>query len=189
MAGATPSAKLPLVVTRRVVLPVLNAFMGACMLVAATLAATAPIPYAEHYWTMRVGMGYLGIPVSLGIIALNLRQALTRREAIRIDERGITDRSNAMASGFTAYDDLAEIYLLRLKDDDYLCAVPRDTAAWMARLPKRARRLAQANIDMGFAPIRIQFRSVSDALTSKDGRAAVKAYAPQLVTRTRKPRY
>lgn len=162
---------------------------GVCLLAAALLAAFAPLPYADNELLLRIGVGYLGVPVALGIIYMNLNRILNRREAILIDERGITDRSNAMASGFTPWDQIAEVYLLRLKSDDFLCAEPLDYQAWYSGLSKTQKRLADANRDAGFAPIRIQFKKVSDTVTSKDGLKCVKSIVPKKVTHVRKPRY
>lgn len=164
-------------------------FMGSCLLLAALLAAFAPLPYAENPIIMRIGMGYCGIPVSIGLIYMNVRKLIKRRNAIRIDLEGITDNTTALSSGFTPWDQISEVFLLRLKSDDYLCAIPADYDAWYANLSKRQRRLAQANLDAGFAPIRIQFKKVSDRVSSREGVAFVKKLKPKKVTRIRKPRY
>lgn len=164
-------------------------FMGLCLAAAASLAIFAPLPYAENPLVMRIGMGYCGLPISLALIYMNARKILFRRNAVRIDLDGITDNSTALSSGFTAWDDIAEVFLLRLKNDDYLCALPVDYDAWYQRLSKRQQKLAQANLDAGFAPIRIQFRKVSTRVTSKEGVSFVKKLFPKKVTRVRKPRY
>lgn len=176
-------------VTGNVVLPALYIFMGACLAVGALLVITQPLPFAENPILMKVTMGYLGLPVSVGIIALNVRKITARREAIRIDERGITDNTGALASGFTSWDEISEVYLLKLKDDSFLCAVPADYEAWLERLSSRQRRLATANHDAGFAPIRIQFKLVTDKLTAQDGINAARSVRPDKVTRVRKPKY
>lgn len=172
-----------------IVLHILIIFMGVCLLVAALLAAFAPLPYAENPMVMRIGMGYCGIPVALGLIYMNVRKLVHRRNAIRIDAEGITDNTSALSSGFTPWDDISEVFLLRLKNDDYLCAIPSDFDTWYAKLSKRQQKLAQANLDAGFAPIRIQFKKVTDRVSSKDGVAFVKKLMPKKVTRIRKPRY
>ena len=164
-------------------------FMGSCLLLAGILAAFAPLPYAENPMIMRIGMGYCGIPASIGLIYMNVRKLIKRRNAIRIDLEGITDNTTALSSGFTPWDQISEVFLLRLKSDDYLCAIPTDYNAWYANLSKRQQRLAQANLDAGFAPIRIQFKKVSDRVSSKEGVAFVKKLRPKKVTRIRKPRY
>lgn len=172
-----------------IVLHLILIFCGACMLCAAVLAAFAPIPYAENPLLVRIGMGYCGIPASLALIGINLRKVLFRRSAVRIDEDGITDHTSAFSSGFTSWDDLREVYLLRLKNDDFLCAEPLDYDAWFAKLTKQQQRLASANRDLGFAPIRIQFRKVSDHVSSKDGVSFCKRIKPKKVGAVRKPRY
>lgn len=176
-------------VTGNVVLPALYIFMGACLAVGALLVISQPLPFAENPILMKVTMGYLGLPVSIAIIALNVRKITTRREAIRIDERGITDRTGALASGFTPWDEISEVYLLKLKDDSFLCAVPSDYEAWLGRLSTRQRRLATANSDAGFSPIRIQFKLVTDKASAQDGINAVRRIRPDKVTRVRKPKY
>ena len=65
------------------------------------------------------------------------------------------------------------MFLLRLKDDTYLCAVPTDYDSWASTRNHRQARLAQANKDMGFAPIRIQFKKANDKYTAQDGLAAL----------------
>ena len=112
-----------------------------------------------------------------------------RRNAIVIDESGITDNTDSMGSGFTPWEQISEVFLLRLKDDTYLCAVPTDYDSWASTRNRRQARLAQANKDMGFAPIRIQFKKASDKYTAQDGLAAVRRFAPEKISRIRKPKY
>lgn len=178
-----------LVVRRSIMKYVALVFMGACLLVTSLFAIFAPLPYAENEMLMRVGMGYLGLPCALAFIAFNGYQLIWRRNAIVIDDRGITDLTNSMASGFTSWEEISEVYLLRLKSDDYLCAEPVDRVAWMARLSDRQRKLAQANLDIGFSPIRIQFKSVTDRVSSKEGVSFVKKIRPKVVSHIRKPKY
>lgn len=172
-----------------IVLHIILIFYGLCLLVAALLAAFAPLPYAENPMFMRIGMGYCGIPFSIALIYLNIHKIIHRRNAIRIDKNGITDNTTSLSSGFTSWDNIAEVFLLRLKSDDYLCAIPADYDSWYEHLSKRQQRLAKANLDAGFAPIRIQFKKVGNSVSSKDGVAFVKKLKPKKVTRVRKPRY
>ena len=164
-------------------------FMGACLFVGAVLVLTQPLPYAENPLIMRVGMGWIMLPVSLFIIGSNITKIVKRRNAILIDENGITDNTDSMGSGFTPWDQIQEVFLLKLKDDTYLCAVPNDYDAWASTRNRRQARLAQANMDMGFAPIRIQFKKANDRYCAQDGLAAVKRFHPEKVTRVRKPKY
>ena len=106
-----------------------------------------------------------------------------------IDESGITDNTDSMGSGFTPWEQISEVFLLRLKDDTYLCAVPTDYDSWASTRNRRQARLAQANKDMGFAPIRIQFKKANDKYTAQDGLAAVRRFAPEKISRIRKPKY
>lgn len=98
-----------------IVLHIILIFMGLCLLVAALLAAFAPLPYAENPMFMRIGMGYCGIPFSIALIYLNIHKIIHRRNAIRIDKNGITDNTTSLSSGFTSWDNIAEVFLLRLK--------------------------------------------------------------------------
>lgn len=164
-------------------------FCGVCLVVAAACAAFAPLPYADNELLMRVGMGYIGLPVSIALVAFNVYKIWKRRTAILIDEHGITDYSSALSSGFTPWDEIKEVYLLRLKSDDFLCAVPEDYDAWLGSLSKRRQRLATANVDAGFAPIRIQFRKVNEHVTAKQGVSFCKKIRPKKVSHVRKPRY
>lgn len=161
-------------------------FMGCCLLAAAILAATQPLPYANDPTLMKYTTGYIGIPLAIGIIAYNAWKLFFRRYAILIDEKGITDHTSLLSPGFIAWDDIKEVYLLRIGDDDFLCVVPNDLDAWLARLSKRQQRLARANMDMGYAPMRIQFKKASERLKSQEGVAFCKKIHPKKVTHVRK---
>lgn len=176
-------------ITANVVLLGSYLFMGVCLFAGAILVITQPLPFAEHPLVMKIGIGWIMIPVSLFIICSNAVKIVRRRNAIVIDEKGITDNTDSMGSGFTPWDEISEVYLLRLKDDTYLCAVPVDYDAWVAKRNRRQERLARANRDMGFAPIRIQFKKANEKYTAQDGLAAVRLFAPKKITRTRKPKY
>lgn len=178
-----------LVIKNKVLLPVIYGCMGLCLLVASVLALVHPLPYADNPVLMRALLGCLGLPFSLWLVISNFRKAVTRRNAIVIDAAGITDRTGGMAHGFIAWDDVAEVYLLKLKDDTFLCVEPRDRESWMATLGRGARRLAQANIDAGFAPIRIQFKKADERYVAADGLAVAKTLHPEKVTHVRKPKY
>ena len=192
-------------ITANVVLLGSYLFMGVCLLAGAILVLTQPLPFAENPMVMKVGMGWVMIPVSLFIICSNIIKIVRRRNAIVIDENGITDNTDSMGSGFTPWEQISEVFLLRLKDDTYLCAVPTDYDSWASTRNRRQARLAQANKDMGFAPvlfclgqahkdkgvapIRIQFKKANDKYTAQDGLAAVRRFAPEKISRIRKPKY
>lgn len=178
-----------LVIRNKVLLPAIYGCMGLCMFAAALLALTQPIPHADNPLLMRALLGCLGLPFSLWLIVSSFRKAILRRDAIVIDAAGITDHTGGMAHGFIAWDDIAEVYLLKLKDDTFMCVEPRDRDAWMASLGRAPRRLAQANLDAGFAPIRIQFKKATERLTAADGLAAVRHFCPEKVSKVRKPKY
>lgn len=178
-----------LVVKRNAVKYIALIFMGICLFVAALLCIFAPLPYADNELMMRIGMGYLGLPVSISLIAFNGYALIVKRKAIIIDDRGITDYTSSMSSGFTPWDQIENVYLLRLKSSDYLCADPVNLDEWMQKLTKRQARLAQANIDLGFSPIRIQFISVTDAVSAKEGVSFVKTLQGKKVSHVRKPHY
>ena len=178
-----------LVIRAKILLPAIYTFMGACLLLAGILALTQPLPHADNPIFMRVALSCLGIPFSIWILVSNVRKICLRRNAIVIDERGITDNTGSMAPGFTPWGEIADVHLLKLKDDTYLCAVPTDYDAWSARLRRGQRRLAQANLDAGFAPIRIQFKKATERHTAADGLAAVRRFHPEKVSKVRKPKY
>ncbi len=178
-----------LAINANVVLLASYLFMGACLLLGAILVLTQPLPYAENLLIMKVGMGWVMLPVSAFIIGSNIVKITRRRNAIVIDEKGITDNTDSMGSGFTPWDQIADVHLLKLKDDTFLCAVPVDFDEWVKTRNRRQARLAQANMDMGFAPIRIQFKKASDRVNAQDGLAAVKRFHPEKVSRIRKPKY
>lgn len=164
-------------------------FLGACLFVAAVAAAFSPLAYADNELTTRLFMGYLGLPVSCGIIAFNAWKLIGHRNAVIINESGITDNTTALSSGYTPWEHIAEVYVLRLKDGDFLCVAPIDYDAWIAGLNRGQKMLAQANNESGFAPIRIQFAKVSHTVTAMDALAVVRLIRPDKVTRVRKPRY
>lgn len=187
MAKAITGERLS--ITSNVVLLGSYLFMGVCLFAGAILVLTQPLPFAENPLVMKVGMGWLMVPVSLFIICSNITKIVKRRNAIVIDENGITDNTDSMGSGFTPWDQISEVFLLKLKDDTYLCAVPVDYDSWVSARNRRQARLALANKDMGFAPIRIQFKKANDRYTAADGLAAVKRFHPEKATRIRKPKY
>ncbi len=164
-------------------------FMGLCLFAGAILVLTQPLPFAENPIVMKVGMGWVMLPVSAYIIGSNVVKFAKRRNAIVVDERGITDNSDSMGSGFTPWEQISEVFLLKLKDDTYLCAVPANYDEWVKTRNRRQARLAQANMDMGFAPIRIQFKKATDRYIAQDGLNAVKRFHPEKVTHVRKPKY
>lgn len=170
-------------------LPAIYCFMSICLLAAALLALTQPLPHADNPLLLKIFLGGCGLACSVWLFTSNIRKILSQRSAIIIDENGITDNTGSMAPGFIAWDDVADVYLLKLKDDTFLCAIPEDYDAWSSKLSKRARRLAQANRDAGFAPIRIQFKKVTERYTAQDGLATVRALHPEKISRVRKPRY
>ena len=176
-------------VNNDVVIHLLLIFMGICILAAAILAATQDLPYAPNPILMKYTTGYLGIPFAILFIAYNIHRFVNRHNAILIDERGVTDHTTSFSAGFIAWDDIQEVYLLRLHDDDYMCVVPADFDTWYASLNKRQQRLAKANVDAGFAPIRIQFKKLTEKVKSKEGVAFCKRIQPKKVTRVRKPKY
>lgn len=178
-----------LAVNANVVLIASYLFMGICLLFGAVIVLTQPLPYAENLLVMKVCMGWIMLPASTFIIGLNIIKIARCRNAIVIDEKGVTDNTDSMGSGFTPWDQIADVHLLKLKDDTFLCAVPVDFDEWVKTRNRRQARLAQANMDMGFAPIRIQFKKASDRLNAQDGLAAVKHFHPEIVSRTRKPKY
>ena len=178
-----------LAINANVVLLASYMFMGGCLLLGSIVVLTQPLPYAENLLIMKVGMGWLMLPVSLFIIGSNSAKIVRRRNAIVIDEKGITDNTDSMGSGFTPWDQISDVHLLRLKDDTFLCAVPVDYDEWVKTRNRRQARLAQANRDLGFAPIRIQFKKASDRFNAQDGLAAVKRFHPEKVSRIRKPKY
>lgn len=178
-----------LVIRAKIMLPAIYLFMGVCLFAAGMLALTQPLPHADNPMFLRVTLGGLGVPFSVWLIASNARKIYLKRNAIVIDEHGITDNTGSMAPGFVAWDEIEDVHLLKLKDDTYLCATPTDYVSWSARLRRGQRRLAQANLDAGFAPIRIQFKKATERYTAADGLAAVRRFHPEKVSKVRKPKY
>ena len=107
-------------VNNDVIIHLLLIFMGICILTAAILAATQELPYAPNPALMKYTTGYLGVPFAILFIAYNIHRIVNRHNAILIDESGITDHTTSFSAGFIAWDDIKEVYLLRLHDDDYM---------------------------------------------------------------------
>lgn len=68
-------------ITANVVLLGSYLFMGVCLLAGAILVLTQPLPFAENPMVMKVGMGWVMIPVSLFIICSNIIKIVRRRNA------------------------------------------------------------------------------------------------------------
>lgn len=183
------SSPRELTVKGNLVLPLTHVFMGLCLEIAALLAITQPIPFAENPLLTRILMGWAGLPLATGILVLSARRIARRQRAIVVDERGIADRTGPLAPGLIPWEQVQEVFLLRLKSGSYLCVVPRDLDAWLRGLGRRQRRLAQANIDAGFAPVRIQFEKASHTVRAEDGLAVARTLHPELITHVRKPQY
>ena len=79
-------------ITANVVLLGSYLFMGVCLLAGAILVLTQPLPFAENPMIMKVGMGWVMIPVSLFIICSNIIKIVRRRNAIVIDETAALDK-------------------------------------------------------------------------------------------------
>ncbi|WP_058270130.1 STM3941 family protein [Olsenella massiliensis] len=178
-----------LAINANAVLLVSYLFMGACLLSGSIIVLTQPLPYAENLLIMKICMGWIMLPISVFIIGSNIVKLIHRHSVIVIDEKGITDNTDSMGSGFTPWNQISDVHLLKLKDDTFLCAVPTNYDEWVKIRNRRQARLAQANIDMGFSPIRIQFKKAGDHIDARDGLAAVKRFHPEKVSRIQKPKY
>lgn len=179
----------PLLIRGKAVLPAIYAFMGVCLLFSSILALTQPLPHADNPTLIFLSLGVAGLPISVFIIIVSLRGILRRRNAIVIDRTGITDNTGSMAPGHISWEQIAEVHLLKLKDDTYLCVIPSDIETWLASLSRRQKRLAQANLDAGFAPYRIQFKKATERFNAQDGLASARSFHPEKITRVRKPKY
>ena len=164
------------------------AFMAVCMLVAAVLTLSNPLPGSDNPTWMFISMGVIGLPVSVALLAYEIRKLLFDRNMLVIDESGILDRSNVMAPGKLEWEQIEGVYKLSIRDDTFLCIDVRERDAWMAGLSRRARRLAQANVDMGYAPVRIQAATFSHSVTTDDLLRCVRELHPELVRKGRKVR-
>lgn len=162
------------------------AFMAVCMSVAAVLALTAPeLPGTDNPTWMRIGMGVFGLPFSIGLLVFEIRRIFFDRYIFRIDEQGILDRSSAMAPGFVSWDAIQDVYLLTVQDNEFLCIDFNDREAWVGSLSKRRQRLAKANMDMGYAPMRVQFAAFTNVYGVRDALDVVKTLHPELLRRKR----
>lgn len=135
-----------------IVLHIILIFMGLCLLVAALLAAFAPLPYAENPMFMRIGMGYCGIPFSIALIYLNIHKIIHRRNAIRIDKNGITDNTTSLSSGFTSWDNIAEVFLLRLKAMTTCVQFPLTTTLGTNTFPNASSNLPKQTLTQALHP-------------------------------------
>ncbi|QWT17938.1 hypothetical protein KPC83_01995 [Collinsella sp. zg1085] len=61
-----------------------------------------------------------------------------------------------LSPGFIAWDSIAHIHLQKLGASTYLCLDIHELEAWKTTLNTRQQRLVQANLNMGYSPVRIQ---------------------------------
>lgn len=168
--------------------PACYCFMGVCLLLTAVLALTQPLPFADNPTLMRIMTGYVGGLAALVIIGINGAALTVRKKGILIDAQGITDTTGIMAPGALSWNAIEQVYVLKLYGEPYLCVVPKDITGWMEHLNRLQRRLAQANIDGGFAPVRIQYKKITKNVTEQDALRVIKQLHPELIGKTKKIR-
>lgn len=164
----------------------LTAFMGACVAVSGALALFAPLAPGQDELSVRLWMGAAGLPLGVGVLLWSLERLVRRPELLAIDERGVRDHSNWMSPGEILWDDVSGAYVLEMGANSYLCLELADTEAFAARLNKRQRKLVEANLTTGFAPVRIQLASVPGGHTCDEALAVVKKLHPELVRHKKK---
>lgn len=129
--------------------------MSLCFVLATFLALTQPLPHAENPLLLKISMGYIGFPCAIAFCGNILSKLCFKKYVFILSTQGIYDATNAFSSGFIAWEDINHIYAYQDTHDTYLCIEP-SSKTWTNSLPKKAKILAQANIDAGFSPIRIQ---------------------------------
>lgn len=170
-----------LIVNRDRVKCALTAFMGACVALAGALALFAPLAPGQDELSVRLWMGVAGLPLGAAVLLWSLDRLVRRPELLAIDGRGIRDRSNWMSPGEICWDDVSAAYVLEMGANSYLCLELADVEGFSARLNGRQRKLLEANVTTGFAPVRIQLASVPGGHTSEDALAVVRRLHPELV--------
>lgn len=177
---ASPKGPRSLVIKRDLLRCGLLAFMGVCLTVAGVLALFAPLQ-VEDAFSIRLWMGGFGTAMGIGVTAWSLYRLLVQPYLLAIDENGIVDNSNWMSPGRISWDQVRDAYILELGHNTYLCLDLEDPQGFLAALPKRRQKLMEANMQSGFAPIRIQLASVPGGYTCKDALDVVRRLHPGLV--------
>lgn len=170
-----------LIVNRDRVKCALTAFMGTCVALAGALALFAPLAPGQDELSVRLWMGVAGLPLGAAVLLWSLDRLVRRPELLAIDGRGIRDRSNWMSPGEIGWYDVSAAYVLEMGANSYLCLELADVEGFSARLNGRQRKLLEANVTTGFAPVRIQLASVPGGHTSEDALAVVRRLHPELV--------
>jgi hypothetical protein len=85
-----------------------------------------------------------------------------------------------MSPGFISWDIVESAYILELGHNTYIAIDVKDPDSFMAGLSKRQARLAKANMESGFSPIRIQLATVSEDTTTADAFKVIKKLHPKL---------
>lgn len=173
-------AQRSLVVKRDLLRCGLLAFMGVCLTVAGALALFAPLQ-VEDALSTRIWMGGFGTAIGIGITAWSIYRLRVQPYLLSIDEHGIVDNSNWMSPGLIEWDQVRDAYILELGHNSYLCVDLEDPHGFLKSLPRRRQKLMEANLQSGFAPVRIQLAAMPGGYTCKDALDVVHTLHPGLV--------
>jgi len=77
------------------------------------------------------------------------------RPALVISRQGIVDNASALSVGLLRWDEIAELYEYRYKNQVMLGIVPRNLDTLLMKQPAWKRRLLRANLWLGTAPVNI----------------------------------
>jgi hypothetical protein len=105
-----------------------------------------------------VFMGVVGVASILFFgfcCAYAIRRLIRPSPAVVIDRHGILDCASAVAVGFIAWEDVAELREYRFSNQTFLGIVPKNLDELAARQPAWKRRAIRANCALGAAPVNI----------------------------------
>ncbi len=102
------------------------------------------------------GVGVIGVLFfgALGIIGL--KKVSDKKVGLRIDDKGITDNSNAASAGLIEWDDITEIFTKQVMTTKFLMIKVKDPEKYIARAQGGMKaKLMQSNMKMYGTPLAV----------------------------------
>lgn len=85
-------------------------------------------------------------------------QFFDARPRLQITDEGILDRT--LGVGLIPWADITDAYVRSINHEYFVCLQVHDEAAYLSRLPALKRKLAGANVALGFTPLSINLSGV-----------------------------
>ena len=123
-----------------------------------------------------IGLLYFGFCLILALLSLAKTPAI-----LTFEEEGLRGLGSASALDFIAYEDIGQVESFRRLQDQYIGITPKDTEAFLAKLPPAKREAARANLRLNLPPF---FVRVEDAveLTPEEITQEIRRRLPQTQT-------